>query len=766
MTITVTDPSGAAVSAALLTLVNAETGASWSATADNAGRAAFRGVAPGRYAVKAERAGFAPGRVDDVAIKGEEVTLQIQLKLQTLSEAVNVQGAPGTYVTATPPSGTKTDIPIRDMPQAIEVRTLQMLNDLGGTRSSYEVAKTVAGLFSAENGQGDPGRNVPNFFFRGFGNAGVYLKDGHAVNGWMSTFDTANTERVEFLKGPSSVLYGGTTYGGNIGGVVNYVSKTPSPTRIDAVDFTAGSQDFYRATFDLGGALNATKSVQFRVNGAAESGGSFRDFANHDSFFGAPALALRLSSNDTLTLLTDFQHSHEVPARGLPISAESFDISRSTNFIDPTFSRTDVDALSLLARFNHTFGQRWAVTADAAYTRSRTDQYLTSLTYVAGGGSTSDLSQWSFAEDQPTLDLRGTGRFRTGTVSHDVLLGYNLTRNHYTATSRFGFGGPSLPIEGTTLDGLVLPPNGSAQALYDATAPDPGVFDWHPNANAFYAQDLVGVAPWLKLLLSARHDRFSEEVVAHGSFSEFAQTTRNSHTSPRFGVVVQPASVLSLYAAWAQSFTPNTGITLDNQAPPPELGTLGEAGIKLAFGGKVSLVSSYFNLTRKNMSFSDPTDPNGLAVLVAGETRTRGWELDLNGEVIQGLRLNVAGTILKGSITEGEPSGSLVVGQEFGGVPNKTLNVFGVYTFGSGHEWEVGGGFYYAGDTWADDANTLRVPALLQVDALVSYRIGKRAHVQVNAKNLANRHNYTSNGWGWVNPAEPFSVYANVRYAF
>lgn len=199
LTVTVIDPSGAAISGARLILTAADTRASRSATADNAGRASFRGVASGRYAVKGERAGFAPGRVDDVAIAGDEVTLQIQLELQTLSEAVNVLGGPATYVTAAPPSGTKTDIPIRDMPQAIEVRTLQMLTDLGGTRSSYEVAKTVAGLFSAENGQGDPGRNVPNFFFRGFGNAGVYLKDGHAVNGWMSTFDTANTERVEFL---------------------------------------------------------------------------------------------------------------------------------------------------------------------------------------------------------------------------------------------------------------------------------------------------------------------------------------------------------------------------------------------------------------------------------------------------------------------------------------------------------------------------------------------------------------------------------------
>lgn len=660
----------------------------------------------------------------------------------------------------------KLEVPIRDVPQSIEVRSRQLLDDLGGAQTSFEVAKTVAGVYNAENGQGDPGRNVPNFIFRGFNNNGSYLKDGHMVNGWMSTVDMANIERVEFLKGPASVLYGGSTYTGDIGGMVNYVSKLPQATRVAVADLTAGSHSFYRGTVDYGRTANENKTVTFRVNGALEQGGSFRDFAKHDSQFIAPALTFNLSQNDTFTLLTEAMRSHEIPGRGLPLNPDAFSVATSKNFIDPGFAKTDIKAQNLAAKYSHTFGNDWQLALDLTQTSSRTDQFSDNLTYNPGSVSTLDGSHWKLSNDQTDMDARISGQADTGPLKHTLLLGYNVVRNRYHADSEFGWSALSLNLTGTALEQIVLPPSGSTAALYATTPADPGTFHWNNDADALYIQDMIAVGQQVKVLLGARHDRYKNVTIFDGSFGASNQDTSSSHTSPRIGITWQPTSKVSLYAVQSEAFSPNDGIVLNGTAPPPELGKLKEIGLKQAFGERLNLNLAYYNLSRKNMSFTDPADLSGIAVLVAGETRSRGFELDLNGQLTDAVRVNVAASIMKGWISQGEPGGTLVVGQQFAGVPRKTLNASGIYSFGEDRAWEIGGGVFYAEQTYADSANTFKVPSVIQFDALGSYRFDKKTRMQVNVKNLTNRNNYTSNGWGWINPGEPTSVFATVKHEF
>jgi len=696
-----------------------------------------------------------------LAPAAEENAQTTRLETITVSDSPDEGYAPADAYTAT-----KMDVPIKDIPQSIEVRTRQMLDDLGGTQTSYEVSRTVAGAFSAENGQGDPGRNVPNFFFRGFSNNGSYLKDGHLINGWMSTVDMANVDRVEFLKGPASVLYGGSIYTGDIGGVVNYVSKMPSAGQVASVGLTGGSYDFYRGTADFGGPLNGDRSVTYRLNGALERSGSFRDFARHHSEFVAPAMTWNLSSRDSLTLLTEAVHSHEIPARGLPLSEDSLGVSPKNNYIDPGYTETDIDGHNLAARYEHEFNERWQAALDVTQTGSYTDQFSDYLTYNAGDVSTLDGSRWKLYNDQVDVDARITGKIDTGPLHQTLLAGYNVLRNHYKADSRFGWNTLSIDLTGDTLSQIQLPPSGSTSALYASTPADPGKFHWDNDEEGVYAQDLIGLGRHFKALVGARYDRYKNDTTFSGSFGESNDTTRKSHTSPRFGLIFEPWTTTSIYAVTAEAFSPNSGVTLKGSAPPPELGKLKEIGLKQAVNERLDVNLAYYDLARQNMAFTDPADPNGIAVLIAGETRSRGYELDINGRVTEALRINVAASVLRAWVNKGEPGGSLAVGNEIAGVPRKTLNIWGVYSFGENRSWEAGGGFYYARKTWADDANTFRVPNIMQWDAMVARRLGTHARLQVNLKNLTNRDNYTSNGWGWVNPGEPRSIYANLNYDF
>ena len=658
---------------------------------------------------------------------------------------------------------TKTDTPIKDVPQSIEVRGRQILDDLGGMQSAYEVGKTVAGVFSTTNGWGDPGRNVPSFNIRGYSNVGGYLRDGHAINGWMSTLDMSYIDRVEFLKGTTSALYGGTTYGGAIGGTVNYVSKRPLSTPLTVADLTGGSYDFYRATIDYGRPLNDARTAAFRLNGALETGGSFRDYARHDTQAVAPALSIEISPRDTLTFLTTAVHSREVPALGLPMTAESFSIARSSNFIDPDFNRNDFRVAELTALYRHGFGERWRLDADLFYNHSRTTNYDGHLTYVAGGGSTLDGDLWKFSEDQTEFDLRLAGLLDTGPLQHRLLFGFNTTNSRYSAREAFGGGGaPSVALSGDTLSEIILPPAGSLKAAFDASTTSEGIFRRRDIANAFYVQDLVSIAAGFKLLVGARYDRYDVKPVGEGAFGPFSQTNPAHHTSPRLGLVYQPLETTSLYAVGAQSFSPNTGLTANNAVPPPELGRLREIGWKQEIGERVSANVAYYVLKRRNQEFCDPSDPTCTFVIVAGETRSRGIELDINGQVTKSFRFSVAASLMKGYVSEGEPGGSLAVGQEFAGVPRKTLNLFAVHSIGEEKRWEIGGGLYYASAAWADQGNTFRLPTLWQAEALAAYRYEK-VRVQVNFKNLSNRKSFTSDG-NRIFPSEPRSAFATLRY--
>lgn len=764
---TAVDISGGAIVGAAVTVLDATGAVRGRATTDASGVFAVSNIAPGRYTVQIESRQFDTTRVDVEVVAGSTpAPVRAILKVSAVRESVNVT-APTAYVRPEATTATKTDAPIRDVPQSIEVRTRQLLDDLGGRQTSYDVGRTVAGVFDNSNGQGDPGRNVPNFTIRGFG--GLYLRDGHPVNGWMSTTDMANVERVEFLKGPASMLYGGTGYAGDIGGAVNYVSKVPQATRVAGLDMTGGAYNFFRTAADFGQAANKTGTVSFRVNGALESGSSFRDFAKHDTQYVAPALSLQLAPSDTVTILAEGIRSHEVPERGLPMTAESFGISRSKNFIDAGFSKTDIRAEDVTIKYNHAFAGSWRFEADLFRSRSRTESFGSDLSFdtSGGGGSTLVASHWNFAEDQTNLDLRGNGTIKMGPLTHTILLGYNLNRNAYVANSEYNFGSePSLPLTGSSLDQIVLPPSGDLSA-FAATAPtSPFSFTWNSNTNAFYVQDLVSVAPGVKLLLAARHDRFKELVAADGSLGPFSDETPYTHTSPRVGLVLQPGRATSIYAVQAEAFTPNTGLTLDNTPPEPERGLLREVGLKQTFGPRVALDLAYYDLTRRNMTFADPADPAGVAVLVAGETRSRGFEIDLNGQVTDALRVNVAATAMKGWISEGEPNGSLVVGQEFAGTPRGMFNLFGIQSFGPDRKWEAGAGVYYASQAWADQGNTFEVPAVFQLDAVAGYRFAKQGRLQINIRNLTGRSNYVSYYGAWIIPGEPRSVSANVKLAF
>src|SRR5262249_38296698 len=124
------------------------------------------------------------------------------------------------------------------------------------------------------------------------------LKNGFKNNSVQSVVDVANIDRVEVVKGPSSVLYGRI----EPGGVVNIVTKQPLPDHHLSADMLFGSYGLYRPSIDATGALNRSKSLLYRFNTAYQRSDSYVDFVKSESVFLAPVFTWRIGPKTTFTM--------------------------------------------------------------------------------------------------------------------------------------------------------------------------------------------------------------------------------------------------------------------------------------------------------------------------------------------------------------------------------------------------------------------------------------------------------------------------------
>ena len=174
--------------------------------------------------------------------------------------------------------GTRTDTPIQDVPQSIQVIPQEVIEDQQITNTT-DALRNVPGAVPSDSNR----TFSNNFTIRGFGGPSstndLFRRNGLRDSlGAANTGDTANIERIEVLKGPSSVLYGQ----GSPGGIVNLVTKQPLNEPFYAVEGIIGNYDLYRGTLDLSGPLDENQTVLYRLNVAAETSGSFVDFYDRD----------------------------------------------------------------------------------------------------------------------------------------------------------------------------------------------------------------------------------------------------------------------------------------------------------------------------------------------------------------------------------------------------------------------------------------------------------------------------------------------------
>ena len=626
-------------------------------------------------------------------------------------------------------SGSKTDTPIIETPQAISVIGREQIEDQKA-QSVVEATRYTPGVRSESFG--NDSRN-DWFLIRGFpGQATGYYLDGLQL--YSTSFATFKLEpwgleRIEVLRGPSSVLYGGT----NPGGLINAISKKPTMTPQGNVEFGINNFGNAYGAFDVSGPIAVGGNNQFfyRINGLGRVGDTQVEYTKNDRAFIAPSLTWKPNDATTLTILGSYQRDRTngqnfLPYVGTVVPAPFGRIPTSLFTSNPGLDKFEREQAMIGYQLEHHVNDAWTVRQNLRYNYLSVDfNTLYGLGYAAPPTTTEALlSRGNFVTTPRvglfTVDNQAEVKFATGPLQHTMLFGLDYKR--YRIDDEQGFEiGPSL--------NLLYP-------IYTPTFPTTSRYTLSnivQNQLGAYVQDQIRFDRFT-LVLSGRHDWVNTDTNNY-LFPANSSDGNERKFSGRAGLIYNSEIGLAPYVSYSRSFDPQIGLNSATQSPlEPETGEQVEVGLKYQPVGMRSFVgASVFNLKRQNVLTTDPA--NVLNQIQTGEVRSRGVEFEANASLLDGLNLVGAYTVYDLETTKDLNPDNL--GKVPVGVPETLGALWLDYTVQDGALKGLGvaAGVRFVGRSFADQANTYRVPGYTVADAAIHYE-RENWRLALNVSNL------------------------------
>ncbi|WP_225885194.1 TonB-dependent siderophore receptor [Leptolyngbya sp. KIOST-1] len=670
----------------------------------------------------------------------------------TIQIAVTGEQADSGYVVPNASTATRTDTPLLEVPQAIQVIPRQVLEDQQITRVD-DALRNV----SSVSGRLGPFGNSTNLTIRGFTSdsftAGPILRDGYRVNNNLGSQDIANVERIEVIKGPSSVLFGQA----DPGGLVNLVTVRPLANPAYGFGLQLGSYGFVRPTLDLTGPITADAALRYRLTAAYQREDGFRDFnTDANRFFLAPVLSWEIGEGTSLTVLMEYT-DEEVPFDlGLPAFGTAIaNVPRSRILGEPDdFLRNR--ALNIGYDLTHQFNDSWTLNQGFRYV-GQDYNVLTALPFVVNE-TTGDITRFfadrAYHSDDYTLQANVVGEFTTGSVEHRLLAGADLNLNRFDERyTRLNLANP-LPLN------IFNPVYGAPRPNFESLPPLPP-FDTEHDRIGVFLQDQISFTDNLILVASLRYDS-----VNFRNLNDATSSRSDQAWSPRLGLVYQPADTVSLYANYSQSFTPNSGQTASGVPLDTQTARGFEVGAKAEFlDGNLFATLAYYNITKRNVATTDPNNP--FFTIAAGEQRSQGIELDIAGEILPGWNVIASYAYTDARVTQ---DNTIPVGNRLFNTPIHSASLWTTYQIQSGNlqGLGVGLGVNYVGDRYGDLANSFTVGDYFLTNAALFYeRDDWRMGLNINNLFDVNYISSTNNSRNFGNaPGSPLSIVGSVSVSF
>ncbi|ESA33606.1 hypothetical protein N836_20765 [Leptolyngbya sp. Heron Island J] len=660
------------------------------------------------------------------------------------------------YLVPTASTTTRTDTPLRDIPQSIQVIPRQVIEDQQAT-SIEDVLNNAASVTFL----GNVDSQGLNFAVRGFDDAPL-LRDGFrllgfAGSGGATTPEVANLERVEVLKGPASVLYGQA----EPGGLINLVSKQPLSEPYYNLQLQGGNREI-SPSVDLSGPLSEDGRVLYRLNALYRHEDSVRDYdSNFDRFFVAPTVSWAISDRTDLSLNLEYIDDNDPADFGTVLSGDGDTIipeDRVINNPDDTIAK---EYLSLGYTFEHRFSDNWQLRNRFSFISDEFDYSVIDLPFFFDD-TTGTLGRGFVDRDSDddvyALYTNLQGEFNTGSVEHTLLFGVDVSRTEGLSITRFS----PTPEFTTFLD--VFNPDYSTPEPDSESIPIAFGSDIKTNRLGIYVQDQIDLLDNLILAAGLRYDTVDQETT--NVLTDLETDQFDDSITPRIGIVYQPIEPVSLYANYAQSFNPNTGTDAQGQAFDSQEGEGFEVGVRAELiENRLAATLAYFNITKSNVLVADPDV--AFAFISTGKQRSRGIDFDITGEILPGWNIVASYAYIDAEITEDTTD---IVGNRLIGIPEHSASLWTTYQIQSGDLEGLGFGlgFNFVDERQGDLANNFAADSYFTTNAAVFYR-QDNWRLGLNINNLFDI-NYIESVDGLnfrqVMPGDPLTVRASVAYTF
>jgi len=611
-------------------------------------------------------------------------------------------------------SGSKVAILNKELPQAISSVTKELLND----RQAFQLVdavKTVSNVAAT---------GIYNHYnIRGITQA----DDGQVVNGlrtrqfYFLQPITSHLERVEVIKGPSSVTFSSA----DPGGTVNMVTKKPLSEKRSEITASAGSFGTLRTTVDFTGPLNESKTLLYRFNTAYQEAGSFRDVVENNAFLISPSISYVPNSSTALNVELIYNDAEGNLDRGQPIFGAingDFDINSTpiTLNVGAANDHYRTEELIFMSSFSKKFSDNFGFNAQymkQTWNEDLAEHRVEGTIVDIEGNVIPTLARLRYDRRTQFWETNNLSAYfdytiESGNIMNKILVGYDATRwerkigagflrarryetlsggqSNFNPDNAANFqtievNGVTIPKPSAAFFDLENPFNGArnANAYNLAELRIPGNLT---TSNGIYLQNQFKIGK-LSALINLRYEWFTDIFNYEGPVEEEFQT--NAFV-PRLGLTYEINKNISAYATYLEGFQPHTNtVSLSPTAEgffwagsparfDPLESSLREIGFKANFWqGRLFANFAAFHITQKNILLGDTFDFDNLTT--RGEQQSRGFEFDISGYVTSNLQLTAAygfsdAEIVEDAIVE-------FIGAPIGGAPRQSASFWGRYDF-------------------------------------------------------------------------------------
>jgi iron complex outermembrane recepter protein len=691
-------------------------------------------------------------------------------------DAFTVTTSLGRYIDSTT-NAMKVPVAQLDLPFTVQGLNASFLQDVRTTR--------LEDSFGYVTGLTKQGPSANAFTLRGFAAAGSNLQsiqlDGlpGPPSRWSSP-PTINVERLEVLKGPTSVLYGQA----NPGGLLNIVTKSPKETRQSSLSTflstydgqTSGFGDAvsWSASLDSTGAIDSAKHLLYRAIVSYEDTNSFRDYYYARNKYFYPSLTYRWTTDTSVTVKGEYVRETRQANDGLavPFLNVAFLPPINVDYSPPDGTAAD-SGESLSTQFQTRLLDRW--TLRAAY---RTAWHTDTNRYFETSGSTvtsatpyknSTIPHRFRADDNSRrynfLDANIFGEVGSAEVTHTLIAGINGGKEWFDA-NRLALG----PLVNPVNLYVSVPDVPTAYPTTLAGPQDSKTTSW---TYGYYMADQIKIGKYWNAALGWR---YSEQ----DAYQWVVQTAKQSKPSgsksvPSAGLVFHPAGWFSLYGSYCEGFKPQAPGSVDandNQNFPPETSEQIEGGIKLdALDHNLSGSVGVYRIKKENVLTASGTNtPAGNPISnLSGLQESQGLELGLAYLPKPNWQVQVGYTYIDARVKTS--STKTIVGAQLDNTSHNSGNLWTRYNVPRGALKGLGIGFgaIYASQRQAIITNVptarLQLPGYTRLDLGIYYRT-KRTDYALNASNLLDRTYVVGaipGGPDRLSPGDPRKLTFSVR---